>query len=197
MKPLKFVLRIAVVSLFFCSSIYAADEVRLNGDDSKYFDGFYAGAQIGVDRMNANVNNNSQHDSSFNYEALAGYRHQFDNDWVIGVEAALGGRNGDIQNQELVIGFSNIWHASALLGKTFGTDKNNLVYGKLGVGGIEADLKVNGVTYGQQSFEGPVSTLGYERTLSDRLNFRMEVSYSSYDRGLDQWQPKLGILVKF
>jgi len=197
MKTFKFVLPIAALSLLVSSVINAADDDGQDSDDSKRFDGFYIGAQIGIDRITVKVHNNKQHDSSFNYEAMLGYRYQFDSNWVIGVEASLGDRSGSIRNQYHVIGFDRIWQTSALLGKTFGTANDNLVYGKLGVGGIEVDVKANGVSFSQQSLEGPVSTMGYERYLSDRLSFRLEVSYSSYDPNLDQWQPKLGVLVKF
>ena len=126
-----------------------------------------------------------------------GYRYQTDNDWVIGIEGRFGDRNGELSDQNVEFKFDRLWRLLPTIGKTFGQNGNNLVYGKLGVGGIRLDAKVNGTTLTSQNFEGVVGAIGYERALSDKLSLHTELSYISYDPDFDHWQPMVGVLVKF
>lgn len=202
MKNLKLNATLVAMSLILSNVALAASPVAGQPDDSddtgeQYFDGFYGGASIGYDKITATINHQDGHDSSLSVEGVIGYRIQFDNDWVIGIEGSLGDRQGDLSQQNVQVSFGRIWGLAATVGWSFGQQKDNLIYGKLGVAGIDVDVKAHGNYVGGQNFEGPVSTLGYERVLTDNISLRMEVSYSSFDDGLDYWQPKLGALVRF
>ena len=197
MKINRTVTYLVASSLMSCSINLAAEQVVGTINHRKHFDGIYLGAQLGVDRISANINAGESEDSDFNYEALLGYRYQTDNDWVIGIEGRFGDRNGELSDQNVEFKFDRLWRLLPTIGKTFGQNGNNLVYGKLGVGGIRLDAKVNGTTLTSQNFEGVVGAIGYERALSDKLSLHTELSYISYDPDFDHWQPMVGVLVKF
>jgi outer membrane immunogenic protein len=194
MKTINPIATFVALTVLSTSALFADDA---NHNEDKKFDGFYVGAQAGIDRMSARVHSDRQNDSGFIFEALIGYRFQFSNNLVVGIEGSVGDRAGSFSHHDLVLKFGKAWSVAASVGISFGVDKDNLIYGKLGVGGLEVDAFAHGSRVDSQNFEGPVSTLGYERSLSDRLSFRTEVSYSSYDPNLDQWQTKLGLSVKF
>jgi hypothetical protein len=45
--------------------------------------------------------------------------------------------------------------------------------------------------------QGYLAGIQYERAITDRINFKLGFDYIDYGNGLEQYQPKAGINIKF
>ena len=186
----------SVLLLVVCASLVAMPSEAERKQNK--FSGFYMGAGINVDYLTAKIHDNDESETNLGYAGLIGWRYQWNNNWVTGLEGALGDREGDLGDDVARFKFDYNWHWSATVGKVFGEQSNQLLYVKLGVGGIQ----VNGKVHGQKlthNFKGVRSALGYERFLTENINVKAEVSYISYDSHFDfeQIQTGVSILYKF
>ena len=172
----------------------AADDAANN---TQLFDGLYLGIQTSFSRISGTLHQQDTGTSGISFEGLIGYRNQTKADWLFGLEGAIGDRTGTITDAHRDINFDYIWQWSALAGKAFGRKKNNLIYGKLGVGGIQVNANIAGYQIPSHNYQGMIAGIGYEYAMSHRLSLRTEVTYISYDPSFDHIQTKLGLLVKF
>ena len=173
--------------------------------DDKFFDGWYGGIDAGYDRTQINP---LQEDDSLYYGLNLGYRYQTNSGIVYGLEGSLGRTefNFDISfPSSFNSGSENEfqWSTSAILGFTSG---KNLFFSKVGFVGSQFETEASGTLQDgtviepfENSFheEGLLLGAGYERAISNRLSFTLGFDYVTYGNGLEQYQPKAGIKLKF
>lgn len=164
---------------------------------SKPFTGFITGANIGISHMEVNTHQGSVSDTDMNYEVLLGYRVQTDNQWVWGIEGALGDSRVNIDTANSQLDFDYAWHWTLTLGKVIGDNSEQLIYLKAGVGGIQVDPVVHGVAQAVDNYQGGYFGLGYERAVSESFSLRVQATYIEYDPSFDQQQLNMGFLYKF
>ncbi|MFC3051372.1 outer membrane protein [Kordiimonas pumila] len=159
--------------------------------DGKYFDGSYVGIEGGLDWTELAIDSNS--DNSLYYGGVIGFRNQMDSGIVTGIEGSFGdtGYKNDLTGTH-----SNYeWSASLILGKAFGQDGTNLLYGKAGYVRTNFDATpADDDSYGEGGwrFGG-----GYERAVNERLSMRLGADYTTYGNDENAWQTKAGVLVSF
>ncbi len=124
-------------------------------EKEKKFGGLYVGGDAGVND-----------DGDFTYNAHLGARYQLDNGWVFGVE----GKYGTVD----VNGFDDFWSVTGQAGFSFGRDRKNLFYGGVGY----TEFTALNVTFASEQYQ-----LGYERSLTDNINFRLQSTWVPFDFG--------------
>jgi opacity protein-like surface antigen len=174
-----------------------AAEAKKALDEHSTFSGVYVGAGLAADYITAQIHDDDVSDSNIAYSALIGWRHQMENDWVFGVEGALGDRKGNLSNDSARFKFGYNWHWSAITGKAFGTSKDQLLYAKLGVGGIQVNGNVQGQGIPSHNFKGTRWVIGYERALTTNVHVKVETSYISYDKNFEQIQTAASFMYRF
>jgi opacity protein-like surface antigen len=193
------------VTSIICAYLFAAHAVAADGvaevdsrlEEQHHFAGLVVGAGLSLGRIGAEIHNGDEDDVGAGYAALISWRLQQDNNWVFGLEGSLGDRRGDLGDDTASFEFDYNWHWSVLAGKAFGARKTQLLYAKLGVGGIQVTGEVHGQGIPSHNFKGVRSALGYERVLTEHIHVRTELSYVSYDTNFDQLQTSVSFLYKF
>jgi opacity protein-like surface antigen len=190
-----------------CAYLFAAHAVATDGvagvesalEEQHHFAGLAIGAGLSLGRIGVEIHDGDgdEYDVSAGYAAFINLRHQLDNNWVFGLEGSLGDRQGDLGDDTASFEFDYNWHWSAVAGKAFGAGKTQLLYAKLGVGGLQVQGEVHGYRIPSHNFKGLRSALGYERVLTEHVHAKTEVSYVSYDKNFDQLQTSLSFLYKF
>ena len=143
-----------------------------NAQDDKHFDGFYVGGEFGHTFSDAS--------DDIYYGAVAGFRKQLNNDFVVGVEGTFG--TADITYLD------HIWTVNGTLGYAFGEDKRNMIFG--GVGYVEA--KASNALYTERGSD--VSFIaGYERAVGDHISVRVKANVY----GDDTVVPSVGVALRF
>jgi opacity protein-like surface antigen len=195
MKTTKRITSIVCAYLFAAQAVAAdvAAGVESALEPQHHFAGLAVGAGLSLGRIGAG----KEDDVGAGYAALINWRHQLDNNWVFGIEGSLGDRQGDLGDDTASFEFDYNWHWSAVAGKAFGAGKTQLLYAKLGVGGLQVKGEVHGYRIPSHNFKGARSALGYERVLTEHVHVKAEVSYVSYDKDFDQLQTSLSFLYKF
>jgi opacity protein-like surface antigen len=191
-----------VCAYLFAAHVIAADGVAGIGsalEEQQHFTGWAIDAGLSLGRISAEIHDGDgdADDVGAGYAALISWRHQRDNNWVLGVEGSLGDRQGDLGDDTVSFEFDYNWHWSALAGKAFGVGKTQLLYAKLGVGGIQVKGEIYGQGIPSHNFKGVRSALGYERVLTEHVHVKTEVSYVSYDKNFDQLQTNVSFLYTF
>lgn len=195
-KLLTSILVIGKMTLLSIPNLYAGDAIS-STDQQRSFHGIYGGIQAGISKISGNLHNTNQDTTSFSFDGFIGYRHQISNNWVFGIETSLGDHSGKILDSHRDISFEYAWNWTAVAGKAFGPNTENLIYGKVGVGGIQTRPIVGGNALPYHNYKGMFWAIGYERTVSKHIGLRAEVSYISYDPSFDQVQSKIGVVFKF
>jgi opacity protein-like surface antigen len=195
------------VTSIVCAYLFAADVIAADGvagvesalDEPLHFTGWAIGAGLSLGRIGAEIHDGDGDvdDVGAGYAGLITWRHQRNNNWIFGVEGSLGDRQGDLGDDTVSFEFDYNWHWSALAGKAFGSGKKQLLYAKLGVGGIQVKGEVHGLEIPSHNFKGVRSAFGYERVLTEHVHLKTEVSYVSYDKNFDQLQTAVSFLYKF
>jgi opacity protein-like surface antigen len=195
------------VTSIVCATLFTAHALAADGDagvestieERHHFTGWAIGAGLSLGRISAEIHNGDgdADDVGAGYAALIAWRHQRDSNWVFGVEGSLGDRQGELGDDTVSFEFDYNWHWSALAGKAFGAGKTQLLYAKLGVGGIQVKGEIHGLGIPSHNFKGVRSALGYERVLTEHVHVKTEVSYVSYDKNFDQLQTSVSFLYKF
>jgi opacity protein-like surface antigen len=195
------------VTCVVCAYFLAAYAVAADGvagvepkfDEQNHFTGWAIGAGLSLGRISAEIHDGDSDvdDVGAGYAALITWRHQRDSSWVFGLEGSLGDRQGDLGDDTASFEFDYNWHWSALVGKAFGVGRKQLLYAKLGVGGIQVEGEIHGQGIPSHNFKGVRSALGYERVLTEHVHVKTEVSYVSYDKNFDQLQTSVSFLYKF
>lgn len=152
---------IAIASAALLSSVAAAD-------DTKKFDGAFAGVEAGYIDFGAS--------DAFLYGAEAGYRKQFNNNVVVGVEGTFSGVD--------LNGVDFLWSTTLTAGRTFGADNNHLLFLGAGLAQINTDFG---------SDEAFKTDLGYEYALENGMSLRVKAT--TYD--FDDFQTTAGISYRF
>ena len=199
MRTTKLVTSVVYAYLLTARAVAAdgAAGVELALEDQHHFAGLAIGAGLSLDRVGTEIHGGNEVDIGAGYAALISWRYQLDNNWVFGLEGSLGDRQGDLGDDAASFEFDYNWHWSAFAGKAFGAGKTQLLYAKLGVGGIQVKGDVYGQVIPSHNFKGLRSALGYERVLTEHVHVKTEVSYVSYDKNFDQLQTSVSFLYKF
>lgn len=171
--------------------------------DDKKFDGAYVGAEIGVDWLrfksdttsDLNITDNSER--GLYYGGILGFRTQYDNNLVLGLEGSFGDQDTDFVAPGGRLSTDYEWSASLILGQAFGSNGNNLIYGKAGYANLRGEFNPTTGNTIHENDGGWRFGVGYERSLSESLSLRTGVDYTTYGDGLSQWQAKAGLLFKF
>lgn len=160
-------------------------------DDDKKFDGLYGGIEAGIDWTK--LSGDLSRDKSFYYGGVLGFRRQMDTGLVMGLEGTF----GDTGFQNNTANADYEWSAGLTLGSAFGSDGDNLIYGKaayvrtrftdVGDSGSSRNFTTKGWRFGG----------GYERSLSENVSFRLGGDYTAYGNDTGGWSAKSGLLVKF
>lgn len=168
-----------------------ASTATLAADDDKKFDGLYGGIEAGIDWTK--LSGDLARDKSFYYGGVVGFRRQMDSGLVMGLEGTFG--DTGFQNNSANADYE--WSAGLTLGSAFGSDGDNLIYGKAAyvrtrfVEAGDSDTNSNFTTNGWR-FGG-----GYERSLNENVSFRLGADYTTYGNNTGGWSAKSGLLVKF
>ncbi|UTW56599.1 outer membrane protein [Kordiimonas sp. SCSIO 12610] len=187
----------AIIGATLISGIAVAQQ------DDKKFDGAYVGAEIGVDWLrfndsattNLGITDNSER--GFYYGGVLGFRTQYDNGLVLGLEGTFGDQDTNFVAPGGTLSTDNEWSASLILGQAFGDDGNNLIYGKAGYASLRGEFTPTTGAIINDNDGGWRFGVGYERALSKSISLRTGVDYTTYGNGLTQWQGKAGLLFKF
>ena len=195
------------VASVVCAYLFAAHAVAADGgtgvesasEEQYHFTGWAIGAGFSLGRISAEIHDGDGDvdDVGAGYAGLITWRYQRDNNWVFGVEGSLGDRQGNLGDDTVSFEFDYDWHWSGLAGKAFGAGKTQLLYAKLGVGGIQVKGEVHGQGIPSHNFKGVRSAFGYERVLTEHIHVKTEVSYVSYDENFDQLQTTVSFLYTF
>ncbi len=200
------------------AAIGATSTASATDEETKNFDGFFIGGELGTSFLEANGSGQG----GFYYGALTGVRRQTDSGVVFGIEAALGNIDRSLYDGNSFgfvgpLNFKYQWSAAATFGHTFGAGGKNLIFGKIGYQKYKfrADLDdlFSFIENSPDGFAGVNPTflasvkrpvvddgfllgIGYERSISNAVNFRVGVDYAD-GTNIHQWQPKLSVLFKF
>jgi hypothetical protein len=196
MKVINLVLIVVFGKLLLTQACTAAED-EAAADEHYNFSGLYVGAGLAADYLTAEIHDDDESDSNIAYSAFLGWRQQLGNGWVFGVEGALGDRRGDLSDGSARFKFDYNWHWSATAGKVFGAAKDQLLYAKLGVGGIQVKGTVHGQKLSSHNFKGTRWAVGYEKVLTGNLHAKAEASYISYDTNFEQMQAAVSVLYRF
>ena len=203
-------------SILTASVLVAAMTGASIANDEKPFTGPYLGIEGGLGHVKQGLEKDG---GELSIGGIAGYRHQFDNDFVLGIE---GGVNKNFyEPDELGSFFSRDyklgWSMSGVLGYSFGADKKNLVFIKAGYNrlrfgelpfGVDIPLSDTLAEF-VNSLNDSAGSLklgaGYERKLSNLLSVRLGVDYSkngqSFEDGREfrtkQLEGKAAFIVNF
>jgi len=188
-----------LLAVLFSISLVATAEPDQEIKRGRDFSGFYVGAGISANHLSADVNHTSESESKLGYAGMIGWRYSLNNNWVLGIEGSLGDADGKFSNAQAEFKFDYNWHWSASAGKVFGAQDHQLIYVKLGVGGIQVKGEFNNQRLGSHNYKGTRTAIGYERVLTEQLNLKAELSFVSYDSGLDfeQIQNGISLVYKF
>lgn len=177
-------------------------------DDSKPFSGPYIGVEGGFGQLK---DQSYKDGSRWSLGGIAGYRHQFDNDLVLGLEGGVeftsdlkASSFGSVFDRD----YKPTWSASALLGYAFGEDKRNLIFAKAGYSRLRYEVKlgegVSGAaltfpegTFGDFSKGALKLGAGYERKLTDMFSVRIGADYTKHKDMHKQLEAKVALIVNF
>ncbi len=200
MKMIMMGCAVAATALVFSTSSIA--------EDSKPFSGPYVGVEGGFGTIK---NYARKHNSRWSIGGVAGYRHQFDNDLVLGLEGAINSVS-DIEasnfNTLFDWDYKPTWSASAILGYAFGDGKKNLLFAKAGYSRLRYEVQL-GEGISGEALTFPAGTLGkfskgalklgagYERKLTDMLSVRIGADYTKHKDLHKQLEAKMALIVNF
>jgi hypothetical protein len=154
-------------------------------DDSKYFDGLYLSADLGIEDS-----------GDFYYGGSLGYRFQSETNWVFGVEGNFGDLTSSDTSGTVTAAIDYAWGVTGILGYAFGEKDNNLVFVNAGYG--ELDLSVSSPTESDsEAFGGFRGSFGYERAISDRISLRLVGTYQDVSDFGEALIGTAGFVVKF
>lgn len=171
--------------------------------DDKLFDGLLVGGELGA----SFVDFGQVHQSGLYYGGLIGYRKQTSDNWVYGIEGTLADTNQSIEGSSsfgsiFELDFKYQWSAAATMGKTFGSNNTNLIFGKLGYNRYKYSFEFPDQIVppanipSSQTQGGILLGVGYERSMNNSLSLRVGVDYADGE-DLHQWQPKASVIIKF
>ncbi|MBL4790786.1 MAG: porin family protein [Kordiimonadaceae bacterium] len=191
-----------VLTLSLASTISAA------ADDEKKFDGFYVGAESGLDY--STFGRTRERDTSFYYGGIIGIRKQLESGLTFGLEATFGDSGFSSTNvSPPVIAGAPIatfeqsveyeWSIGATIGTVFGAENNNLLYGKIAHVVTRGRTRI--VEFQDNGFSENIPGIrigaGFEHAFSDAISLRIEVDYTNSNSDIDGWAVKPGLLFKF
>ena len=163
---------------------------------TKLFDGFYGGAELGVQRVysGALIDNVDvlQDDGRVAASLLVGWRHQFDNHLVVGLEGQIGLTDGDLVRTEpahsLTINYNNGSHFAAglTLGYAFGASRDWLFYG-YGIASVrdfDLDISLGAASFTQEDRMGVIRYgVGIEKQWRNGWGVRAAIGSNYTDFG--------------
>ncbi|MEX0299590.1 MAG: outer membrane beta-barrel protein [Kordiimonas sp.] len=180
--------------------------IIMAGATARAADGTFSGAYVGLEFGYGSVEFNGAKDNDKkSFGGIAGYRHQFENDFVLGGEFALANVSYDSWGgyDHSTVDFKHSWAGSALIGYAFGAEYENLLYGKIGYNRIRFDVTSDGndgapanVTT-RESDGGMRYGVGYERKFSDMFSIRVGADYSKHKGYYKQFEGKAAFILTF
>ncbi len=177
---LKTIIYSALYIVFLMSSAAAHGE-----DDPKYFHGFYVGGEVGRFNLNSREELDGTivegiYASGMTFSGVLGYRYQYDDDYLLGLEGSFGG--GDVSFKKDGVDFLDIdiwdnhWSIAVSMGKVVGSDKRSLIY--LGGGYAKAKFALWGYS---ESFDDVLLKVGYEYAISKAASLRIQAQTMGFD----------------
>lgn len=184
----------------------AGAQTAFAADTGKNFHGFYVGAEFGLSVESGLTEDlwYDANDSNFYYGGIMGYRHQFDNGLVLGLEAGLGDNTYNNKVRPIVcndcsflqaVGVDNNWvgdyksnyslSLSATAGFVFGKEDKNLLYVSSGyvttnnATELPRDSEASDLFY-KEDDTGWRLGAGFERVLHRNLSLRLSANYTDY-----------------
>lgn len=153
--------------------------------DTKHFDGGFAGAEIGVfgsSNLTASSQNQSGTDYGLYYGGTIGYRVQSNSNIVYGIEGAFGKSDvdftflGDETDFDLEDVIDHQWHVMGTVGWVTGAEKRDL----FSIGAGYSEIKLSPFT---SSFSdgGIAAQVAYERAMGNNLSFRVRAMTYEFD----------------
>ena len=157
-------------------------------DDDNKFDGFYLGAETGIDWTK--LATDGKRDRNIYYGGVIGMRRQLESGLVFGIEGTFG--DNGYNNQQLGITTDYEWSAGLTVGTVFGDEGDNLVYGKAAYVQTRFATDLAKTNEGGWRFGG-----GYERSISDNVSLRLSGDYTAYGNDNGSWAVKSAFIFKF
>lgn len=169
-------------TIITAAAILAAAPTAL-GQDTKFFDGGYLGADVGY------VSDNGI--DGITYSGVAGWRRQTDSGLVYGLEGSFGSASANLGYDESISEdfYKTHWTATGVIG--FAQDRNLLTLGA-GYGQIKSSYSFGN---GDITVTGKALVVagGYERAIGDNLSLRAKVT--SYE--FNNFIGSVGIAMRF
>lgn len=197
-----------ILNSCLAASTLLAVSLGVQAEEGKPFSGFYVGLEGGFGQLKEG---DTKDGSRWSIGGIGGYRHQFDNDLVLGFEGGFHS-TADLKASNFGSFFERdykpTWSASALLGYAFGDGRKNLLFAKVGYSRLRYTLKM------PDTFDGEINdalsaTLtdyskgalklgaGYERKLTDTFSVRVGADYTKYKQLHKQLEAKVAFIVNF
>lgn len=197
------------VRLLAAASVLALVPVSANAEEEKPFSGFYVGLETGFGQLK---NHTAKDGNRWSVGGIAGYRHQFDNDLVLGLEGGfhktpdlLASSFGSFFDRK----YKPTWSASGLFGYAFGDGKKNLIFAKAGYSHLRIDLQLPDTlkdveisdalraSLGESSHGAWKLGAGYERKINNILSMRVGVDYTKHKQMHKQLEGKIAAIINF
>lgn len=166
-------------------------------DSLSVLSGPYIAAGLSANDIDADIHHHQISDKALGYHTSIGQRIQVNSEWLLGLEGSIGDVSDDLRRGDSRYSLSHNWHWSLMAGKLFGDNKNQLLYGKLGVGGIKLKASNSEGSLGEHNFKGTRVGFGYERVLSKRMSIATELSYISFDEHINFEQTQLSVALLY
>lgn len=190
--------------LLLCAALSLSLPVR--SEEEKHFDGFYLGAEVGVklkDTIDFAGETFTNTEDRY-MGGVLGWRRQKDNGFVWGLEGSYGDTDA-FQNQFFAMGLSgarirDIWSVTGHVGLALGPGRRNLLLVGGGYAHMRAgfDLMANGERFTPGEPGGGYRLLvGYEHAVLNRLNLRLQTSYSNFPNRVNTWIVTTGLVYRF
>lgn len=160
-------------------------EAGTAADDSKNFDGFHLGGEVGY------LNDSSDLNGVY-FGGFAGYRRQLDSNVVIGVEGTFGKPDIDETTLGVTAEVDNLWTAMGSVGFVTGAEGRDLWSLGVGYAQTKASATYSGTEVSDTS-SGVGGFVGYERAMGDNLSLRVRVTTYEFD----SYQGTVGLGFRF
>jgi len=193
--------KFGIPALFLAATAITAPAAAQESE--KQFGGLYVGAETGLDRGKLSLESENRKllsETGFYGGGLLGWRYQFDNNIVLGVEYSVGyssvkqTRVTTVGDVPAIVSLKHGWHDNIVgnLGLALGQDRRSMIFGTIGTSITSSDNDDDAVL---------VLGGGFEQMISPRTSFRIRVTHlSDFDfLTINQSQLKVlaGVLFRF
>lgn len=185
MTTIKSVLLAGFAAVAMTSAAQAAD---------KNFDGAYVGAELGYNKFKFE---DGLKDTGLYFGGVAGYRVQFDNDLVIGLEGRFGDTTADGDLTDAIeVKAGRQLGVDASIGLALGENKDFLAFALVGYSNAKVTGTIADVTESATG-DGYRLGLGGEYALTENVSVRVTGVLADYEGRAGDVQVNAGVLFRF